>query len=139
MPNNQNVFQQFDTLNMNKLNMTRFIHGQVPYASYHAKLFLCQFDDRLRVVVASANLTLYSWQDISQVMWIQDFPKTSTHSQKTNEFKEYLANYMKQMVPKAVQSKSTIYRKPIDLNNYDFSQASASLVASVNGRFHGKD
>jgi phosphatidylserine/phosphatidylglycerophosphate/cardiolipin synthase-like enzyme len=50
--------------------MTRWISGQVPYASYHSKLILYIFDDRLRVIVTSANLTVASWQNISQVIWV---------------------------------------------------------------------
>lgn len=65
MTNNKDVFQEFKELNINKINMTRFVHGQVPYASYHSKLFVAVFDDFLRVFVTSANLTVYSWQDIS--------------------------------------------------------------------------
>jgi phosphatidylserine/phosphatidylglycerophosphate/cardiolipin synthase-like enzyme len=50
----------------NKVNMTRFNKDQqVPYASYHSKLILYEFDDRLRVIISSANLTKISWTDLS--------------------------------------------------------------------------
>lgn len=137
MTNNKDVFQEFKGLNMNKINMTRFVHGQVPFASYHSKLFLCEFDDRLRVLVTSANLTVYSWQDISQVIWAQDFPKTQ--QPKDCEFKSYLSSFIKQMIPKVVHDKQHIFRKPFDINQYDFTHANASLVGSVNGRFHGDE
>ena len=93
MTNNKDVFQEFNELNINKINMTRFVHGQVPYASYHSKLFVCEFDDCLRVLVTSANLTVYSWQDISQVIWAQDFKKTIKPIEC--EFKTYLSLFIK--------------------------------------------
>ena len=52
-----------DELNFTKINIHR--HGRVPYASYHSKLILYEFDDCLRVIIASANLTEYSWNDIA--------------------------------------------------------------------------
>ena len=65
MGNNSHIFEESTEVNLNKVNMTRWISGQVPYASYHSKLILYVFDDRLRVIVTSANLTVASWQDIS--------------------------------------------------------------------------
>jgi hypothetical protein len=29
-----------------------------------------------------------------------------------------------------------VFRKPFDLNDYDFSEPGAHLIASVNGRYH---
>jgi phosphatidylserine/phosphatidylglycerophosphate/cardiolipin synthase-like enzyme len=64
------VYKENSELNLNKVNMTRYNKGQVPFASFHSKLILYEFDDRLRVIVSSANLTLNSWNKLSQVIWV---------------------------------------------------------------------
>ena len=51
-----------DKLNYNKVNVHKY--GQVPYASYHSKMIIYEFDDRLRVIVTSANLTNYMWKSL---------------------------------------------------------------------------
>ena len=43
------------------------------------------------------------------------------------------------MIPKVVHDRQHIFRKPFDINQYDFTHANASLVGSVNGRFHGDE
>lgn len=69
------VFQEDSKKNLNKVNMTRYNKGQVPFASFHSKLILYEFDDRLRVIISSANLTIKGWSTLSQVIWVQDFPR----------------------------------------------------------------
>ena len=43
------------------------------FGIFHSKLMLLEFDDRLRVVVTSANLYKMDWEQISNVTWFQDF------------------------------------------------------------------
>lgn len=45
---------------------------------------------------------------------------------------------MKRVMPK-FKKPHEVLRKEIDLDKYDFSNAQAHLVASVNGRFNGAD
>lgn len=44
----------------------------------HAKLLLFEFDDYLRVVVTSANLTLDDWSNLGQIFWFFDAPRRNT-------------------------------------------------------------
>jgi hypothetical protein len=47
--------------------------GAMKYGVFHSKLILYEFDDRLRVIVPSANLYELDWEMLSQVIWFQDF------------------------------------------------------------------
>ncbi len=101
------------------------------YGVFHAKLILIQFTDFLRVVVTSANLTTVDWTLLSQVVWLQDFPKTKLSITETERqgFFAVLHDFLVHCYPKN-------YDPSINLYNYDFSSASADLVASISGRFH---
>ena len=77
---NTDVLTSNDDLNYTKVNIWKY--GQVPYSSFHSKIMLLEFDDRLRVVVSSANLTHYMWEKIQQVIWVQDFKKLGHSSKK---------------------------------------------------------
>jgi hypothetical protein len=39
------------------------------FGIFHSKLMLLEFDDRLRVVIPSANLYRFDWELISNVIW----------------------------------------------------------------------
>ena len=104
---------------------------------FHSKLILYEFDDRLRVIIPSANLYVLDWEMLSQVIWFQDFfPKKPVGD---SEFKDYLEKYMERVVPRNIGKNRQVYRQKIDLDKYDFSTANAKLVASMNGRFNGPD
>lgn len=45
--------------------------------SVHAKLMLLEFQDRLRVVITSANLQQRFWELNNEIVWIKDFPKVT--------------------------------------------------------------
>ena len=102
---------------------------------------LLEFDDRLRVVITSANLYVMDWELLSQVIWFQDFfpveKGEAAAEESKNDFKEYLVTYMNDIYPKNVKTKE-VHRQKIDLEKYDFSTASAYLLASINGRHNGE-
>ena len=58
-------------LNMNLVFQQKW--GALNYGVFHSKLILYEFDDRLRVIVPSANLYVLDWEMLSQVIWFQDF------------------------------------------------------------------
>ena len=65
-----------DSINAN------FVYQKKPptglgWATFHSKLILYEFDDRLRVVVSSSNLYQHDWYHMSQVIWFQDFYRKS--------------------------------------------------------------
>ena len=43
------------------------------YGVSHSKLWLIKFEDRLRIVICSANLTKEDFEVWGQVFWYQDF------------------------------------------------------------------
>ena len=62
---------------------------------------LYEFDDRLRVVVSSANLYIHDWEMMSQVIWFQDFyPKKEAGS--SSEFGDYLGAFLRAINPKNI-------------------------------------
>ena len=48
---------------MNTISILKF--GEVSYGTFHSKLILYEFDDRIRVVISSANLGFRDWTHIS--------------------------------------------------------------------------
>lgn len=75
------------------------------------------------------------------MIWFQDFfilNKKASHSEDENDFKDYLVKYLEGIYPKNMKLLD-VNRQGIDLDNYDFSSASAWLVASVNGRYKDED
>ena len=57
------LLEQLSAYNMNVINIPKF--GEVPYGTFHSKLTIYEFNDRLRVVVSSANLGIKDWSEIS--------------------------------------------------------------------------
>jgi hypothetical protein len=55
-------------INHDKVNLNAvypFKGGALSYGIYHSKLILYEFDDRLRVIISSANLYDYDWEMLS--------------------------------------------------------------------------
>jgi len=100
------------------------------YGVFHAKIILVQFKTFLRVCITSANLTVEDWTLLSQVIWLQDFYKTKLSITETEKqpFFAQLNDFIIRCFPKN-------YDCPINLYNYDFSNAAVDLVCSVSGRF----
>lgn len=44
-------------------------NGRRFFGTFHSKLMLFEFDDRLRVVVTSANIYRVDWEMMSNVIW----------------------------------------------------------------------
>ena len=60
--------KRVDKLNMNVVYPKK--NGFLGHGCFHSKLMLLEFDDRLRVVVTSANLIRMDWFFMSNVIWI---------------------------------------------------------------------
>ncbi len=65
--------EYIEKLNMNMVFQQKW--GALSYGIFHSKLILYEFDDRLRVIIPSANLYEHDWEQLSQVIWFQDFFK----------------------------------------------------------------
>lgn len=121
------LVDKLDEFNCNVVYQSKF--GSLDYGVFHSKLMLLEFDDRLRVVVSSANLYMHDWLHMSQVIWLQDFWPVSLESNEEEEkkdkpksdFKEYLAHFMQCACP--VKDHNLVYRQKIDLNKFDFTPA----------------
>ena len=101
--------------------------GYSKLSKQHAKLMLLKFPTFLRVVVSSANCTSVDWWLLSQNVWFQDFPLQKTES---SEFKENLIEFLSSL---SETPKDDINMLGIDLEDYDFSQASVKLIFSLSG------
>ncbi|KAL1533248.1 hypothetical protein AAHA92_33159 [Salvia divinorum] len=113
-------------------------------ACHHPKLIVLQREDKLRVVITSANLVAKQWHDVTNTVWWQDFPRLNTPNclslftrlceEETNigskcDFAAQLAGFMASLVADVPSQASWI----LELIQYDFSGAAGYLVASVPG------
>ena len=101
------------------------------FGSMHAKLLVLEFDKILRVVISSANLTRFDWEDICQVVWVQDFEKSVEYRQ--SDFGDSLHNFIKALL---ATSSNDIRQLTNDLfHKFDFNTAKAKLVCSLPGEW----
>lgn len=100
------------------------------YSSFHAKLFLLKFPNRLRVVISSANLMKSDWSMIGQTLWFQDFFANPIAS--ACPFQEDLEHFVKKILPKNYDIFPDL---GINLSDYDFTTAQVKLIMSVPGRY----
>ncbi|GER44049.1 tyrosyl-DNA phosphodiesterase [Striga asiatica] len=111
---------------------------------HHPKLFVLQREDRLRVVISSANLVEKQWQRITNTVWWQDFPRLTipnglalfsrlpfgeTNSNSICDFAAQLAGFMASLLADVASQAHWI----LELTKYDFKGAAGYLVTSVPG------
>jgi len=61
------IINDLDDLNIRAIKMIR--NWPMRFGTFHSKLILYEFNDRLRVIISSANLVKEDWLDYSQVIW----------------------------------------------------------------------
>ncbi|KAI8984565.1 tyrosyl-DNA phosphodiesterase-domain-containing protein [Mycotypha africana] len=102
------------------------------FGCFHIKLMLLFHENSLRVVIGSANLVDYDYEDLENVIFMQDFPKLNEpHASFSSmpEFAREIAELLDQMtVPVSVKEA---------ILHYDFSRAKAQIIASISGTFEG--
>ncbi|KAI7731877.1 hypothetical protein M8C21_032241, partial [Ambrosia artemisiifolia] len=118
-------------------------------ACHHPKLFVLQRDDSIRVIITSANLVSKQWLQVTNTIWWQDFPranvpdyvslfaKSSTEEvnlDSKSDFAAQLAGFMAALLVGVPDQGHWI----MELTNFDFSNASGHLVASVPGIYSPK-
>lgn len=91
----------------------------------HSKLMVLRFDDRVRVVVSSANLQPADWECVGQVIWAADFPLTDTLLDDT-PFARQLCFFLSRLLPDPADA---LYWT----SGYSAVSARAHLVPSVPG------
>ncbi|KAI8082631.1 tyrosyl-DNA phosphodiesterase-domain-containing protein [Gilbertella persicaria] len=104
------------------------------YGVFHPKLMLLFHATSLRVVIGSANLERYDYEELENVVFIQDFPKVDSPFESTSKLPRFardICDLLDQMqVPVSVKE---------ELLNYNFDKAKARIVASVSGVFEGEE
>ena len=130
-------------------NYIKFVFPKISqtlrWGKFHSKLIILKFPTFLRIIVPSANLTDGDWYYWGQIIWFQDFPlikknendKNEEKEKKSEDFREYLKNFMKTFMPHTYEGKRFWTDLEINFDEYDFSEASVDLIASANGRFVG--
>ena len=91
----------------------------------HAKLAVLRFDDRVRVAVASANLTPGDWAAVGQCVWAADFARTDALAVR-GPLADDLCAFLRALLPAA---RDALYWT----SGYDTRTTRARLVFSVPG------
>ncbi|KAJ0988696.1 hypothetical protein J5N97_007052 [Dioscorea zingiberensis] len=107
-------------------------------ACHHPKLFVLQREDYIRVIVTSANLVSKQWNNVTNTVWLQDFPRRSSPEYSSlfgtpehikADFVAQLAGFMASLVIDVPSQAHWI----TELTKFDFSGSQGYLVASVPG------
>ncbi|WJX47851.1 hypothetical protein P8452_34493 [Trifolium repens] len=113
-------------------------------ACHHPKLIVLQREDSIRVVITSSNLVEKQWNNVTNTIWWQDFPRAilvdfaslfpkiyddQIHRDSKCDFAAQLAGFMASLVIDVPSQAHWITQ----LTKYDFGGATGHLVASVPG------
>ncbi|KAM3750737.1 hypothetical protein ACB098_04G056900 [Castanea mollissima] len=113
-------------------------------ACHHPKLLVLQRQDSIRVIITSANLVANQWNRVTNTVWWQDFPRTSspnysslfshiyygdTNKDSKPDFAAQLAGFMASLLTDVPSQAHWI----VELTKYDFGGAKGHLIASVPG------
>ncbi|KAG2176438.1 hypothetical protein INT43_005678 [Umbelopsis isabellina] len=104
------------------------------FGVFHSKLMLLFHQSSMRVVISSANFVDYDWNDLENVVFLQDFPMLegdpAADADALPKFGRDIYEQLYLMgVPISVRT---------ELLKYDFSKATAHIVASVSGSHEGQ-
>ncbi len=111
----------------------------LPAGLQHSKFFILQYDDKLRVIIHTANLTQEQMFK-TQGVWWQDFRFKGPASPSSCRFEEDLLDYLTHYaVPKGEQA-TPWHQLLAQMRKVDFSDARClGLVASVPGYHRGEN
>jgi tyrosyl-DNA phosphodiesterase-1 len=118
----------------------------IPYGCCHGKIMLIKYESFLRVVVSTANLLAIDYDQKTQGLWVQDFPKkvvqpkenekeakSVKHNRENNnnlakDFEETLKDYLQRLGANAEF-----------VSEYSYSDVKIVLITSVPGYHRGSD
>ncbi|CAO3651027.1 unnamed protein product [Mucor hiemalis] len=104
------------------------------YGVFHPKLMLLFYESYMRVVIGSANMERYDYEELENVLFIQDFPRLNTPLKSVTDLPSFARDISelldRMQVPASVKA---------ELLNFDFAKAKAQIVASVSGVFEGEN
>ncbi|KAL9274932.1 Tyrosyl-DNA phosphodiesterase 1-like protein, partial [Drosera capensis] len=113
-------------------------------ACHHPKLLVVQREDSIRVIITSANLVSKQWNNVTNTVWWQDFPRadlpdysslfSQVHRKGSDcnpraDFASQLAGFIATLLVDVPSQAKWID----ELTKYDFKRASGYLIASVPG------
>ncbi|KAL0921102.1 hypothetical protein M5K25_008138 [Dendrobium thyrsiflorum] len=107
-------------------------------ACHHPKLLVLQREESVRVVVTSANLVSKQWNQITNTVWWQDFPRRdapdysslfATIKDLNSDFAAQLAGFIASLITDVPSQAHWIK----ELARFDFGGAAAYLIASIPG------
>ncbi|KAH0895500.1 hypothetical protein HID58_045068 [Brassica napus] len=112
-------------------------------ACHHPKLFILQREDSIRVIITSANLVARQWDDVTNTVWWQDFPrranpdylslfshfKKETNRGLSSDFGAQLAGFAATLLADVPSQAHWI----LEFTKYNFEHSAGHLVASVPG------
>lgn len=108
------------------------------YGTHHSKIAMIVYDTGIRIAIFTANFIELDFRYLTNSVYIQDFPRIgSSQNLLETEFSNYLMMYLRAIHVK--QNKSSLDQFIASLAEFDFSTALVALVASIPGRFSGKE
>ncbi|GFH47147.1 hypothetical protein CTEN210_03622 [Chaetoceros tenuissimus] len=127
--------------NSNSCNPLKY---KFPFGCHHTKMFIVGYEDKLRVIVHTANLRHGDFYQKAQGAYIQDFSlKVLTGENQTskNDFEETLIMYMKSYGYNREHNWTGNGEASLveELERYDYSSAKVVLIPSVPGYYRTPD
>jgi tyrosyl-DNA phosphodiesterase-1 len=134
--------KSYPLIQINNKNIT-YIHPEMDisqdWGCFHSKMILLKFENFIRLIIPTANLSRFDWYTLGQLVWFQDFylkkENSSDNKEGVNDFESYIHYIFNITFPKEYNKQDWYTELGIDLNKYDFSTACVDLVASFPGRF----
>ncbi|KAF3773680.1 Tyrosyl-DNA phosphodiesterase 1 [Nymphaea thermarum] len=115
-------------------------------ACHHPKLLILLREESIRVIITSANLVPKQWNNVTNTIWWQDFPRrkspeyfslfTHLHVEREEISEELKSEFLAQLAGFIASLLVDIPNQAYwikELCHYDFTKASCHLVASIPG------
>jgi len=109
--------------------------GMYMPASFHPKMILIKFDDRLRVVIGSGNFLEDDWTVWENIFWMRDFYPAKEN--KPTRFGDCLKYYIRFSLGQTYDFVSNFLG--MELDDYDLNETQICLVSSLPGRWKKKN
>lgn len=127
--------------NSNSCNPLKY---KFPYGCHHTKMFIVGYEDKLRIIVHTANLRNGDFYNKAQGAYIQDFSLkalTAENETSKNDFEETLIMYMKSYGYNQKHNWTGNGESGLveELERYDYSSAKVVLIPSVPGYYRTPD
>jgi tyrosyl-DNA phosphodiesterase-1 len=126
-----------DYARANLRNFQVFVPEVGAFATHHSKFLVAAYASHVRVCVHTANYLGFDWADMSEGVWMQDFPLKAAGAGKS-AFEDDLVDYMKATRWPGGALADGSRCGADSLRAYDYSGARVALVASVPGS-HGDE